>query len=107
MDSSRRRCSSCCCSRGAGGLVLNWVLLFLAVGSLGFVRPSVTSLGQEAGREAAGAASALIGGGRFVFGAIASPLVGAFGSGSAVPMAAMVLIGFAGGVIGLMVSTKG
>lgn len=77
---------------GAGGLVLTWVLLFL---------------GQEAGREAAGAASALIGGGRFVFGAIASPLVGAFGSGSAVPMAAMVLIGFAGGVIGLMVSTKG
>jgi len=92
---------------GAGGFAVTWIFLFLAIGSLGFVMPSVTSLGQETGREAAGAASALIGGGQFVLGAIASPLVGAFGVGSALPMATMVLIGFAGGVLGLAVSTRG
>ncbi|KAA9152481.1 multidrug effflux MFS transporter [Amycolatopsis acidicola] len=81
---------------GLGGLVSTWVLLFFAIGTLGFLIPSVTTLGQEYGREASGAASALLGGGMFVLGAIASPLVGAIGVDNALPMAVFVLVGFAG-----------
>ncbi|MFB4421370.1 hypothetical protein C5F59_009770 [Streptomyces sp. QL37] len=43
-----------------------------------------------------GAASALMGGFQFTFGAIASPLVGLFGEDSSLPMALIMLIALAG-----------
>jgi len=51
-------------------------LTFLMLFCLGFIFPSVSALGMEAGRSAAGAASALLGAGGFIFGGLVSPLVG-------------------------------
>jgi DHA1 family bicyclomycin/chloramphenicol resistance-like MFS transporter len=49
------------------------------------------SLGQTLGRHAPGTASALLGGTQFLLGALASPLVGLFGTSSATPMAVIML----------------
>jgi hypothetical protein len=48
-----------------------------------------------------GAASGLIGGGQFVFGAAASPLVGLFATATAIPMTVLILTAFAGSVLTL------
>lgn len=69
-----------------GTLAGTWVTLFFAAFGIGGVFPATMSLGQSLGRTASGAASALLGGIQFLFGAIASPLVGAFGTDSAAPM---------------------
>ncbi|MER5218564.1 multidrug effflux MFS transporter [Streptomyces sp. NPDC002838] len=74
-----------------GGLAGTWVTLFFAVFGIGGIFPAAMSSGQSLGREASGAASALLGGTQFLFGALASPLVGAFGTASALPMAATML----------------
>lgn len=49
---------------------------FLMMFSLGFIFPSVTTLAMTEGKEAIGAASAILGAIGFVFGGIVSPLVG-------------------------------
>ncbi|WP_217237570.1 multidrug effflux MFS transporter [Streptomyces sp. AC555_RSS877] len=74
-----------------GGLVGTWVTLFFAAFGIGGIFPATMSMGQSLGREASGAASALLGGTQFLFGALASPLVGAFGTASALPMAVTML----------------
>ncbi|MBD9722448.1 multidrug effflux MFS transporter [Streptomyces caniscabiei] len=74
-----------------GSLAGTWVTLFFAAFGIGGVFPASMSLGQSLGREASGAASALLGGIQFLFGALASPLVGMFGTASAMPMAAIML----------------
>jgi Bcr/CflA subfamily drug resistance transporter len=73
-----------------------WATLFVTMTGVGMVYPSTTSLGQTLGRAAPGAASALLGGLQFLFGALASPLVGLFGEDSSVPMAVIMLIAVAG-----------
>ncbi|WP_030918283.1 hypothetical protein [Streptosporangium amethystogenes] len=60
--------------------------------AIGMVFPSVMSLGQTVGRAAPGAASALMGGLQFLFGAITAPIVGLFGESSSMPMAVIILI---------------
>ncbi|WP_405864177.1 multidrug effflux MFS transporter [Streptomyces sp. NBC_00005] len=74
-----------------GSLTGTWVCLFFAAFGIGGIFPASMSLGQSLGREASGAASALLGGTQFLFGALASPLVGAFGTSRALPMAATML----------------
>ncbi|MFG2938808.1 multidrug effflux MFS transporter [Streptomyces sp. NPDC048282] len=69
-----------------------WATLFVTAGGIGLVFPSAMSIGQAVGRTAPGAASALLGGFQFFFGALAAPLVGVFGEGSSLPMAAVMLI---------------
>lgn len=69
-----------------------WVTLFVSMSAIGMVFPAVMSLGQTVGRAAPGAASALMGGLQFLFGAIAAPIVGLFGESSSMPMAAIILI---------------
>ncbi|GAA0464724.1 multidrug effflux MFS transporter [Streptomyces olivaceiscleroticus] len=69
-----------------------WICLFLTLGGIGVTFPATMSLGQTLGRATPGAASALLGGLQFLFGAAASPLVGAFGEGSSAPMALIMLI---------------
>ncbi|MGK5627903.1 multidrug effflux MFS transporter [Streptomyces sp. URMC 123] len=64
-----------------------WITLFLVMSGIGMVIPATMSLGQNIGRAAPGAASALLGGLQFLCGAIASPLVGLFGEDSSLPMA--------------------
>jgi len=70
------------------------VSLFLLVSSLGLVMPNASSLALASHARAAGAASALLGVLQFVVGAVATPLVGLGGPGTAVPMAAT-MAGFA------------
>jgi MFS transporter, DHA1 family, multidrug resistance protein len=76
-------------------LVPLWVL----VANMGFVFPNTTALALAGHPEAAGSASALIGVLQFVVGAIAAPLAGIAGTGTAVPMgagiAAMALLSLA------------
>jgi len=72
------------------GLAVLVVPLFVAVATVGAVLPNSTSGALAAYPERAGAASALIGSCQLVLGAIASSLIGAFGTGTAVPMAAVI-----------------
>ncbi|WP_116103209.1 multidrug effflux MFS transporter [Amycolatopsis thermalba] len=70
-------------------LAVLWAGLFLVVTAFGLYFPAVTAAAQEAGRDAPGATSALPGGGQFLLGGAVAPAVGLFGTGSAVPLAAL------------------
>ncbi|MFF0094716.1 multidrug effflux MFS transporter [Streptomyces canus] len=74
-----------------GGLAGTWACLFVTLFGIGIVFPASMTLGQSLGRKASGAASALLGGVEFLLGALASPLVGVFGTGSPMPMAVIML----------------
>ena len=74
---------------GAGLLPL-LVPLFIAIATVGAVLPNSTSGALAAHPEKAGAASALIGSCQLVLGAVASGLIGALGTSTAVPMAAVI-----------------
>ncbi len=65
------------------------VLLFLLIGSLGFIFPNAVALAMARSGRRAGSASAFIGTLQFAMGAAASALVGALGQASALPMAAV------------------
>ncbi|ASU77404.1 Bcr/CflA family drug resistance efflux transporter [Actinopolyspora erythraea] len=71
------------------GLPLPFLLvaLFVMISSLGFVMPNTTMLVLAERQEVSGSASALLGVLQFVVGALAAPLVGLGGVGSALPMA--------------------
>lgn len=69
-----------------------WITLFVSIGSIGLILPSTASIGQALARHAPGAASAVLGGLQFLLGALASPLVGLFGTHSSLPMAVIMLI---------------
>jgi DHA1 family bicyclomycin/chloramphenicol resistance-like MFS transporter len=75
----------------AGGLGV-WAVLvpmFITMSSLSFVLPNATALALADHAAVAGTASALLGVIQFAVGAFVAPLAGAGGSGSAVPMAAV------------------
>ncbi|MEU8986625.1 hypothetical protein AB0C98_09095 [Streptomyces sp. NPDC048558] len=61
--------------------------LLITVASFGFLFPALSAVGQSRGRTAPGTMSTLLGAAQFSFGAAGSPLVGLFGTRSAVPMA--------------------
>ncbi|SFE13517.1 MFS transporter, DHA1 family, bicyclomycin/chloramphenicol resistance protein [Actinopolyspora alba] len=73
----------------SAGLPLPFLLvaLFVMISSLGFVMPNTTMLVLAERQEVSGSASALLGVLQFVVGALAAPLVGLGGVGSALPMA--------------------
>jgi DHA1 family bicyclomycin/chloramphenicol resistance-like MFS transporter len=75
----------------AGGLGVGAVLIpmFVVVSSLSFVFPNSTALALADHAGVAGTASALLGVLQFLVGALVAPLVGAGGTESAVPMAAI------------------
>ncbi|ORT57064.1 multidrug effflux MFS transporter [Streptomyces sp. CB03238] len=79
-----------------------WITLFVVMCGIGMIFPATMSLGQNIGRTAPGAASALLGGLQFLCGAIASPLVGAFGESSSLPMATIMLVSLALAVLTLL-----
>ncbi|MEP7190621.1 MAG: Bcr/CflA family drug resistance efflux transporter, partial [Roseiflexaceae bacterium] len=68
------------------GLVGILPALFVIIASLGLVAPNATTLALS-DTQVAGSAAALLGVVQFSIGAVAAPLVGLAGSGSAVPMA--------------------
>jgi DHA1 family bicyclomycin/chloramphenicol resistance-like MFS transporter len=64
---------------------------FTVMSSLAFVMPNATALALADHAEVAGTASALLGVTQFLVGGLAAPLVGLGGTGSAVPMAVVML----------------
>ncbi|MBO8185226.1 hypothetical protein [Streptomyces spirodelae] len=74
---------------------ITWLCLLLAVTAFGVFFPAVVTIAQRRGRALPGAISALLGGGQFLLGAAASPLVGLFGTHSPAPMAAVMAISLA------------
>jgi DHA1 family bicyclomycin/chloramphenicol resistance-like MFS transporter len=79
-------------SVGGFGVVAVLVPMFVIVSSLAFVLPNSTALALNDHAAVAGTASALLGMGQFVIGAAVAPLVGAAGTESAVPMAAIMTV---------------
>ncbi|GAA2068959.1 multidrug effflux MFS transporter [Streptomyces albiaxialis] len=74
------------------GMVVTWLCLLLTVTAFGVFFPAVITVAQRRGRAAPGATSALLGGGQFLLGAAASPLVGLSGTHTPVPMAAVMAL---------------
>jgi MFS transporter, DHA1 family, multidrug resistance protein len=74
-------------SSGIGGLVLILAPLWFLLFACGLTLPNTPALALTRHGEAAGTAAALLGASQFVIGGAAAPLIGAMGSGSAVPMA--------------------
>jgi MFS transporter, DHA1 family, multidrug resistance protein len=85
----------------AGALGLAGILppLFVVVASLGLVLPNATALAMSRHPEAAGSASAMLGVLQFLFGAAAAPLVGLWGTGTALPMAVVIALLSSGAVV--------
>ena len=77
---------------GLGGLAGVLVPLMVVLGSAGLAMPNTPSLALNRHGEAAGTASAMLGCVQFGVGAVVAPLVGAFGSTTAVPMGAVMLL---------------
>jgi DHA1 family bicyclomycin/chloramphenicol resistance-like MFS transporter len=73
----------------AGGLPGLLVPLWLVLTFCGVSLPNTGALALSLHGEAAGTAAALLGALQFAVGAVAAPLVGVFGTGSALPMAAV------------------
>lgn len=71
---------------GSLPLIALLVPLWVLVANMGLVFPNTTALALAGHPEAAGSASALIGVLQFVIGAIAAPVAGIAGEGTAVPM---------------------
>ena len=73
------------------GLIAVLLSLFLLVASLGFITPNATALAlASTDSRIAGSASALLGVLQLSIGAVVAPLVGIFGTTTAVPMAAVI-----------------
>jgi DHA1 family bicyclomycin/chloramphenicol resistance-like MFS transporter len=75
---------------GFGGFPGILVPLFFFIATHGFIMPNTTALAMAPHGAVAGSASALLGTVQFVLGACAGALVGLFGNGTAVPLAAVV-----------------
>ncbi|WP_199702704.1 multidrug effflux MFS transporter [Jiangella rhizosphaerae] len=76
---------------GALGIYGIAVPLFVILTTVGFTMPNIPVLALAGHSRSAGTAAALLGAMNFVVGAVSAPLVGAFGTGSAVPMAGVIL----------------
>ncbi|GAA2522659.1 multidrug effflux MFS transporter [Streptomyces fimbriatus] len=76
---------------GEVGLAPVAAALFVLMSAMGITLPNTQTLALMRTRQAAGAASALLGTSSFLVGAIASPLVGVAGEDTAVPMAVVQL----------------
>jgi DHA1 family bicyclomycin/chloramphenicol resistance-like MFS transporter len=77
---------------GAAGLAGALVPLMVVLGAAGVVMPNTPSLALNRHGEAAGTASALLGCVQFGIGALVAPLVGLFGTTTAVPMGAVIMV---------------
>ncbi|WP_330177865.1 Bcr/CflA family multidrug efflux MFS transporter [Streptomyces sp. NBC_01498] len=73
--------------------------LFVLMSAMGLAMPNTNALALMRTPHAAGSASALIGTASFLIGAVASPLVGIAGEGTAVPMAVVQVVCGAGSLL--------
>lgn len=86
---------------GLATLPVTMLLLFLSLGSYGFVAGNSSALALGAMPHRAGAISALIGAGSFAFGALAGALTAPFAADGPMAMAAAMAVGFAGSAYAL------
>lgn len=84
------------------GVAAPWVLLAAVAASMGLVSPATATLALEAGARARGTASSLLGGLSLVAGALATPLTGLVGSRTLLPMALLMLGGYAASAVLLL-----
>ncbi len=89
------------------GLPVVLTSLFAVVASVGLVLPNATAMALGGLPSQAGSASALLGVLQFLLGAIAAPLVGITGDGSAVPMAVLMCGLTVAGLLCFVVLTRG
>lgn len=75
-----------------GGLPMVVGPLWFIMAASGFALPNTPALALTRHGEAAGTAAALLGSTQFLIGGLIAPLVGAFGSGSVLPMAAVMAV---------------
>jgi DHA1 family bicyclomycin/chloramphenicol resistance-like MFS transporter len=89
------------------GLPAILAALFVVVASIGLIGPNATALAlaDQAGR--AGSASALLGVLQYVIGALAAPLVGLGGTGSALPMAVVIALLSSGAMLTFVTLNRG
>ena len=92
---------------GKTPLIPTAALLFLAISSLGLIFGNAAALATEQVKKYAGTGSAMMGALQFTLAAIASPLVGLAGEGSAVPMAIVMLVAGLIALVGLVALTRG
>ncbi len=90
----------------SAGLPFIIVSLFLIVSSIGLVNPSCFSLAMQNQAGNAGSASALLGLMPFLFGALVAPIVGHGGSGTALPMAVLILLAEVGAILVFLVMVQ-
>ena len=76
---------------GFGGLLGFLVPLFFVISAAGLSFPNAPAIALSRHGETAGSASALLGSAQFMIGGLIAPLVGALGTGTAVPMAAVIV----------------
>jgi MFS transporter, DHA1 family, multidrug resistance protein len=91
---------------GGAGLPGLLPCLFVSVASIGLIVPNATALALTDYPHAAGKASALLGMLQFAFGALAAPLVGIAGRGTAVPMALLMAAFGVGALVTLAVASS-
>jgi MFS transporter, DHA1 family, multidrug resistance protein len=87
---------------GVGGMPLVLVGLWVVVALCGLGFPNTPALALSRHGEAAGTAAALLGAAGFGIGGLAAPLVGLLGTGSPVPMAAVMLTASLSGTVLLL-----
>lgn len=90
---------------GAAGLAATIALLFLALGSYGFVSANSSALALGAMPSRAGTVSALIGAGSFAFGALASTLTAPFASSGPTAMAVAMALAFLASAVAIRRAT--
>ena len=81
---------------GFDSMAITMVLLFLALGSYGFVSANASALALGAMPQRAGSISALLGAGAFLFGALASAVTAPFAASGPLAMATAMAAGFLG-----------
>lgn len=81
---------------------------FVMVSGIGFIMPNASALALGLASSARGSGSALLGAAQFLLGGALSPLVGAWGEGTAIPMALTMLtaglVSFAGSLVAVLQS---
>jgi DHA1 family bicyclomycin/chloramphenicol resistance-like MFS transporter len=91
---------------GFGGLLGFMVPLWFVVASAGLSFPNAPAIALNRHGETAGSAAALLGSAQFVLGGAIAPLVGALADGTAVPMAGVVLVTSAIGLLLMLTSRR-
>ncbi|WP_280425551.1 Bcr/CflA family efflux MFS transporter [Nocardia carnea] len=87
-------------------MMLTWGCLLVSLAAFGVFFPAVVTIAQQRGRSAPGATSALLGGGQFLFGAVASPVVGLFGAAGPAPVAAVMAVALTSALLAAVATAR-